>query len=501
MRAFTFARLVTLALAASPALACDSTSSDGDETSSPSGGTGSGAAPIESGDTGSDGPASGGSTSASGGQASGGFAGGGQASGGAASESGGGSDSGGSGGSTDTGGSGGNLDDASAAALLDLQEWLEGGPDARTSIESEDFAQVPLTQADATAAKNLLWDDRATQIRATRQAEVDAKSISSDDATLQYETVFLGVEPEGGRSLFISMHGGGSAPAATNDEQWQNQILLADSYAPTDALWIAPRAPTDDWNMWFKDHIVPLFDRLITNMIVFEGINPNKVYLTGYSAGGDGVYQLGPTLADRWAAAAMSAGHPNDMTPVNLRNIGFAIHVGGDDTAFDRNLVAAEWGTQLDDLQAADPEGYAHQVEVHAGLPHWMELADQPSIPYVQSFLRDPFPAKVVWKQSTLLQTRFYWLKIEPASALKDVVVAATVDEQTVSIESADLDALVLRLSDEMLDLDQPVTVELNGAPVFQGRVFRTIGALHATLREREDPQAIYSAELNVSAK
>jgi len=399
-----------------------------------------------------------------------------------------------------SGGAGGNLDDASSAALLALQEWLEDEPETRTALEVEDFAQTPLTQADSAAAKTLLWDDRATQIRASRQSEVDAKSITIDDATLKYETVLLGAEPEGGRSLFISMHGGGSAPAETNNEQWQNQILLADSYAPQDALWIAPRAPTDDWNMWFKDHIVPLFDRLITNMIVFEGINPGKVYLTGYSAGGDGVYQLGPTLADRWAAAAMSAGHPNDMTPVNLRNIGFAIHVGGDDTAFDRNLVAAEWGAQLDALQAGDPEGYSHQVQVHAGLPHWMNLADQPSIPFVQSFERDPFPSKVIWKQSTLLETRFYWLQIEPEAAVKDVEVVATIEGQTIQVESTDLSTLRIRLSDEMLDLDQALAVQFNGAMLFEGIVPRTIVALHATLSECEDPQVVYLAQLSVSA-
>ena len=175
---------------------------------------------------------------------------------------------------------------------------------------------MPLSADDALTAKTLLWEDLAEQIRANRQGEVDAKRIVLDGFTLDYETVLLGQEPADGRSLFISMHGGGSAPKETNDQQWQNQIQLAESYAPKDALWIAPRAPTDDWNMWFKDHIIPIFDQLISNMIVLEGIHPDKVYLTGYSAGGDGVYQLGPTMADRWAGAAMSAGHPNDMTPL-----------------------------------------------------------------------------------------------------------------------------------------------------------------------------------------
>ena len=89
-----------------------------------------------------------------------------------------------------------------------------------------------------------------------------------------------------------------------------------------------PRSPTDTWNMWHQDHIDRIFNRLIQNMIAKYNVNPNKIFLLGYSAGGDGVYQLAPRMADRFAAASMSAGHPNDASPLGLRNIGFSIHMG-----------------------------------------------------------------------------------------------------------------------------------------------------------------------------
>jgi hypothetical protein len=243
--------------------------------------------------------------------------------------------------------------------------------------------------------------------------------------------------------------------------------------------------------MWFKDHIDPLFDRLITNMIVFEGINPNKVYLTGYGGGGDGVYQLGPRMADRWAAAAMSAGHPNDARPENLRNIGFAIHVGGEDTVYDKNAVALEWGAMLDDLQLADPEGYAHQVEVHPGLPLWMNLADQVSIPFVQGFERNPAPSRVVWLQSTITSSRFYWLRVSEAEQQAGTEVFATVDGQSIAVDATGLTELTLRVSDDMLDMDSPVTVTAGGDVRFQDVVHRTIGVIHQTLAEREDPSMV----------
>ena len=52
----------------------------------------------------------------------------------------------------------------------------------------------------------------------------------------------------------------------------------------------------------------------------------------------------------------MSAGHPNASSPLNLYNLPFAIHVGGNDTAYDRNLKAAEWGMKLEQLRSKRSE-------------------------------------------------------------------------------------------------------------------------------------------------
>ena len=41
-----------------------------------------------------------------------------------------------------------------------------------------------------------------------------------------------------------------------------------------------------------------MYDRLIENMILFENVDPNRVYILGYSAGGDGVYQIAPRIVN-----------------------------------------------------------------------------------------------------------------------------------------------------------------------------------------------------------
>ena len=74
---------------------------------------------------------------------------------------------------------------------------------------------------------------------------------------------------------------------------------------PAEGVYVAPRAPFDDWNMWFRAEMNDFFRMLIAAAVVEMEVNPDKVYLLGYSAGGDGVWRMAPRMADRWAAASM----------------------------------------------------------------------------------------------------------------------------------------------------------------------------------------------------
>lgn len=383
---------------------------------------------------------------------------------------------------------------AGNTAIAALEVYLDTPRATRPPLSEQDFGSVPLTAAQADTARDLLQRDHVEAIRETRIGDHQRKAISLGAVTLRYDYTTFGDAPVDGRSLYISLHGGGEAAASVNDQQWENQKVL---YQPNEGIYLSPRAPTDTWNMWHQDHIDPLFERLIENFVAIEGVNPNRVYVMGYSAGGDGVYQLGPRMADRWAAASAMAGHPNEAKPFSLRNIGFTIHVGGEDSAFDRNLVAVEWNDQLDELRAADPLGYEHEVEVHAGKPHWMDLEDAVAVPWMAAFTRNPVPSRVVWYQDDILHDRFYWLR--NPSPVKETTLVAEISGQVVTVESAEVDELVVLLSDSQLDLDQPVTVVFNGNTVHDAVVPRTIGNLHATLAERGDPTSMFPSELEIS--
>ena len=165
-------------------------------------------------------------------------------------------------------------------------------------------------------------------------------------------------------------------------------------------MYLAPRAPTNTWDLWHEAHIDRLFNRLIEDLTVLEDVNPDRVYVLGYSAGGDGVYQIGPRMADSWAAAAMMAGHPNGVSMLSLRNVPFALQVGANDAAYHRNTVGREYGKLLAKLKQGDPHGYEHFVKIHEGKGHWMDREDKAALPWMAKFTRNPVPDRVVWKQS-----------------------------------------------------------------------------------------------------
>lgn len=386
--------------------------------------------------------------------------------------------------------------------LAGLRDWLARPRAERPALDGQPFAALPLTREQAKNARSLLWADHAKFIRETRAAEMRARVIELDGRRMKFETLsFPPGKPPGPkpRSLFLSLHGGGGAPHAVNESQWRNQVRLGLAYRPREGLYVAPRAPTDAWNLWHQAHIDAFFDRLIENLIVLSNVNPNRVYLLGYSAGGDGVYQLAPRMADRWAAAAMMAGHPNDASPLGLRNVPFAIQVGALDRAFHRNEVAAGWGRKLDALHRADPGGYRHFLKIYPGKGHWMDLQDRRAIPWMEQFTRHPLPDRVVWHQDDVVHTRLYWLAVprEEARAGQDLV--AERHGQEITLRGKKVRRVMVLLNDALLDLDQPVTLRAGGKTLFHGRVPRTVTTLERTLRERGDPDLVFSAEVSVT--
>lgn len=351
----------------------------------------------------------------------------------------------------------------------------------------------PLSKDGAEAVRKKVASEWLDSVRNTYGAAWTARSITIDGRTMPFYVKVFGRKPDGGYPMYISLHGGGNCPAVVNDDQWENQKLL---YAPANSVYVVPRAPYDDWDMWFKPLLDSFYRALIDIGVAFADVNPDRIYLMGYSAGGDGVWRMAPRMADAWAAASMMAGHPGDVSLVNLRNTPFMIWCGAEDSAYDRNVLDAKRGVQMDSLHRSDPEGYIHETHIMPGKGHWMDRADTVAVSWMRKYVRNPYPKRIVWRQEAVLRPSFYWISVPEKEMERGKTVRLAVAKNTIDITECDYSELTLWLNDNIVDLDKNVKVRFNGKTIYRGKAMRTEKNLHDTQFSRNDLRFAFPSKI-----
>ena len=355
---------------------------------------------------------------------------------------------------------------------------------------SQNFLSLP----EAEKIEKNIYNDFKKEIIVTRSGEMEDRVIELKDKKIKFDIKHFGEQGEDGWSLFISLHGGGGTTESENNRLWNRHKTL---YELEDGILFTPRSPSNTWNMWFQSHVDTFFNRIIQNMIAFHNVDPNKIYIMGRSAGGDGIYQVAPRMADRFAAAAMSAGHPNDSSPLGLRNTAFTIHMGENDSLYNRNDMAVKWGNDLRKLNEEDPEGYRYYIKIYKNKGHWMDNLEASALDWMSDFIRNPYPSKVVWKQGNVLHKRFYWLRNEDPSF--GDLIECNIDDQIITVLSSSSSKITIQLNDDLVDMDREITVNYLGRQLFKGFVYRDIDIIKRSIREYGDPKSVYYGEIRLT--
>lgn len=153
-------------------------------------------------------------------------------------------------------------------------------------------------------------------------------------------------------------------------------------------------------------------------------IDPNRVYLSGYSMGGFASYLLGLLYPDRWAAAFPTSGPPTQgqwtgfTTPSqsqnggnaqteftynileNARNVPYVIYQGTNDELVPSSGIVAV----SERLRAL---GYRYRLYLFPGYEHYSHaIVDQwtDAAQYLNRFVRDPNPRHVTYKMWPALE-------------------------------------------------------------------------------------------------
>ena len=194
--------------------------------------------------------------------------------------------------------------------------------------------------------------------------------LSYNGRVLKYTVAMFGRQSNTGYPVFIGLCGGGiENPGLHNTFLWidaskryfrstvQAQTEVGGVFHDEGAILIVPRGVSnlsegDSYFYHSEPESYVLLEALIADLLqkkpqpVFDNaqktsqqsnnaapylIDPDRVFLTGYSAGGNGVFQLSQRISDRFAAVNAGAGHPEGTTFKNLANLPICLQVGEKD--------------------------------------------------------------------------------------------------------------------------------------------------------------------------
>ena len=346
------------------------------------------------------------------------------------------------------------------------------------------------------AVRELVWRTFLQATNALGAADFASNQVRFGTHQSPYTVKTVGTRPTNGWALFIAMHGGGGVPKEMNDRQWAvMQQYYRDHPEAGGYLYVALRAPNDTWNGFYDDYVYPLIGNLVGQFVRWGDVDPNKVFLMGYSHGGYGAFAIGPKMPDRFAAIHASAAAPTDglVSPRTLRHTVFTYMIGENDTDHGRADRCRKFNDQVQKLRSEQSDVYPVVLEFQTGFGH-RGLPDRDKIATMYPAVRNPVPRDLTWELTDSVITDFFWLRVpEPRAGQR---MDARIEGNRIVATTQGIPAGSLHLDSRLVDLSQPVVLELNGAPPATVTLRPNLRTLVTTLQRRGDPDLAFTVEL-----
>ena len=375
--------------------------------------------------------------------------------------------------------------------------FFEADAEKRAHWKFDDKLERLLTDNEE-GVREAVWNAyRAAGIHAESKKDFDANQVRYQKHVSPYVVRKVGKRPEGGWPLFIAMHGGGGVAKAVNDGQWKHmQIYYRDHPGDAGYVYLALRAPNDTWNGFYDNYVPPLVINLIRQQVQFGDVDPDKVFLMGYSHGGYGAFFIGPKIPDRFAAVHASAAAPTDGTisAKTLRNMRFTFMIGEKDTAYGRADRCQKFNAVVEKLQKDNPSEFPVKMEWIANAGHG-GLPDRDKIKELIAYRRESMPRHLSWDLTDSVIDSFYWLSVaKPAPGQS---IDAKLRGNAVTITTRGVKEFSLELDTRLVRYDLPLTITLNGkaSEVVLRPSLRT---LCESLHERGDPWLAHSCKVTL---
>jgi len=339
--------------------------------------------------------------------------------------------------------------------------------------------------------------------------------ISEIDGSCQYYAVSppLDYSPDSTYALIMTCHGAGV-----------KAFGLVKSYIRKD--WAFVVAPTNrrrfgfDWQDWGRLDFFEVLNRVKERF----KIDTNRIYLTGHSMGGHGVWHIGLSHPDVFAGMAPSAGWTNFRLYVpwflqkakifaepqlikfrdmvlredacmpfleNAYNLPIYILQGGADD----NVPPIQSRLFVKGLNAL---GYEFVYNEVVGKKHWWDFDTTPGIDcvdlkemmdFLKAKTRDPYPQKIVFRTTDIGHSnRCYWIEIDEQEELyKDSrVIAEVVGKKSIMDPWEYGEAVATELKIELVNVAR-FTIFLNDSLVSPGLVNLVINGQNITFEYRKE--------------
>ena len=133
---------------------------------------------------------------------------------------------------------------------------------------------------------------------------------------------------DGGYPLLVYLHGK-NGDVMTAEQPWQANIFSSeDNYDDRPCFIIAPQNPDQmGWKDAKAEGVVNIVKQLIENL----PIDPNRIYLTGYSMGGYGTFHILANEPELFAAGVPVAGGANPNTAASFKGVPVWVFHGAKD--------------------------------------------------------------------------------------------------------------------------------------------------------------------------
>ena len=405
-----------------------------------------------------------------------------------------------------------------------------------TCLAASALMSSPLAQTLAPSSAAVPFDQVWSRLKAGRtyRAEPTGRiELPSVDHGTRLDNV-LEVPPEyvPSRSwpLRVTLHGGVGRPAPRAGDEPARP--LANRIPGTPELVLHPRAwaQSEWWTAGQVENILTLLDTVKSRYNVDE----SRVYLTGISDGGTGVYFLAMRQATPWAACLPLNGHPSvlanpdvgadgQLYPANLANCPLRIVNGGRDRLYPAASVAPL-------VEMFKHGGIPLEFQVYEAAGHdtsWWPEERARFEAFLAARPRQAHPARVSWETERVDRyNRFRWVVIDRLGArpsdvaLEDVnrfspATTLTIPLYDRSKPSGRVDAvragnsievttrgvreLTLLLSPDAVDFAKPVVVKLNGRTVHDAVLAKDANVLQKWAARDNDRTMLYAAELHLT--